>query len=143
MAIGIFMLYTSVAYSQSADRCAMLNQICGTEKVQKALKLDGTNSNIELIDRDGNFRSCKSIPWGTHTASVIFDDSLSLKLRKGVSHNMFRDKCSVYIINRFEKKSKNYYLFDIIQPCSGLECEGIIRKEGTKYRLIKVNAYVQ
>jgi hypothetical protein len=109
--------------------------------VQKALKLDRSNTDKVLIDKAGNFKSCKFISFGSHTFSVVYDDSLSVKLTKKEPFTLFRDSCSIYIITRFEKKRNNYYLFDIIQPCSGLGCEGTIKKE-RGYRLVKLNAYV-
>ncbi|HVV02728.1 MAG TPA: hypothetical protein VHC96_00835 [Puia sp.] len=138
----IFLFLSSSVYAQSVERCEILKQICNNEKVQKGLKLDQTDKKPVLVDKEGEFKDCGSIPFGSHVAMVIYDDSLSKKMTKKDPLVLFHDSCNFYIILHLREKSLNYYLFDIIHPYSGLECEGVMRRVNHSYKLVSLHTYV-
>jgi len=138
----VFLFLSPSVYAQTVENCKILKQICSNEKIQKGFKLDQADKKLVLIDKEGKFKDCGYVPFGSHMTSVIYDDSLSAKMTKKDPLVLFHDSCNFYIIQHFREKSRNYYLFDIIHPCSGLECEGVIRKMNHSYKLVSLNTYV-
>lgn len=126
-------------YGQTKMPCEILKQICGNEKIQKSFKLDQSATPLILVTDSAEFSSCGGVDFGTHKASIIHNDSI---LMRGHLYSKFWDNCSYYPVWHVRKKSSKYYLFQITQLCSNLECEVTIRKIGNSYQVLKVDTYV-
>ena len=137
----ILTIFPFLTFAQSSKNCAALEALLSDKKVGKCFIMSGITDSFVLIDKDDNFRHCVSVSFGMHSASVIYNDSLSYELKRTPLRVLLGDKCSNFLIRQFRRKGKRYF-FDIIQPCSNQGCHGEVRKNRNSYKVVRLDAYV-
>lgn len=136
------MFHCKSMIGQNINNCQRLEKFLNLPEVILSFHLNEKSDSLVLIDKKNDFANlCSSINWGKKYMLLKFDTIVSKQINKKDPYILFKDNCSVYIIDQYYQDGVSYY-FSILQPCSNLLTKGQLKLLKGKYKLIEVKKYV-
>lgn len=138
----LLMVYCKSMFGQDINNCQLLEKFLNLPEVFSSFDLNEKSDSLILIDKKNDFAQfCNSISWGKKYMLLKFDTIVSQQIKKRDPYLLFKDSCTVYIIDQYSQIGTTYY-FSILQPCSNLLTKGRLRLLKGKYKIIEIKKYV-
>jgi hypothetical protein len=137
-----FMIVLNATSQVSSSKCFILDNTFNTSEVKSTFHLKYENDTLMFIEKGKWFdKHCNSFMWGSNYVRIVRDSVVINKILTKEPYLIFKEDCKTFIIDRFKRKSNLYYL-SILQPCSGLLTEAVIKYNKKRVKIISVKKYV-
>jgi hypothetical protein len=129
--------------SQSLSHsCSFIDSLFNNDQIKSTFRLGRNKDSLQMIDKrqwitiGGN-----SFKWDGKYVKIVNDSLVINKISRKEPFNIFREDCTIFIFDGFEKKGTSYH-FSILQPCSGLLTEAVFKLNKNTFKLILVKKFV-
>jgi len=138
----IFFAFVFKSNAQTSSRnCLLLDALFNAHQIKSSFHLKYENDSLILLDKRSWFTGeCKSFKWGTNSVRLVNDSSILSRIRLKDPYFIFKRNCKTFILD-IHRKGVLYY-FSILQPCSGLLTEAVIKRHRENFEIISVKKFV-
>jgi hypothetical protein len=139
----LWMCYLPIFSQESKKRCLLLDSLFNSAEVISSFHLNHSKDSLILLHKKNFFSEyCSSFKWNDNFVSIQYDSALVRKLNNSESREylLFKNNCKVFTSNVTQKGK--LYLFSLLQPCSSVQIEALVKMKGSRYKLISLKKYV-